>query len=126
MLGESGDVEIPEDIFRALEIRRALAKVQEAQDILSGLAASDEKPVEKLLLERADSFGARLTGTELEVMSKFIEGQSPETIAEGKGLSARTISNQIRSGGRKLGFRDRRELRGWAFAIGRLTPPAKD
>ena len=78
--------------------------------------------------DRADALGSRLTRTELEVTSKFIEGQSPETIAGERGLSERTISNQLRTGCHKLGFRDRRELKGWAAAISSFLPtqPPKD
>ena len=107
------------------EIRRAIAKIQEAQEILSGLIGSDDGSTEELLLDRADELGSRLTRTELEVMSKFVEGQSPETIAEEKGLSERTIGNQLRAGCHKLGFRDRREMKGWMSAVRqfRLTHP---
>ena len=110
------------------EVRRALAKVQEAQEILSGLIEPDESSIEELLLDRADELGSRLTRTELEVMSKFIEGQSTETIAEERGLSARTIGNQLRAGCHKLGFRDRREMKGWIAAVRqfRLTQPPED
>ena len=120
MLEESGDVDIRREVRRTREIRRALRKVQEAQEILAGLAASDEITVEDVLLDRADAFGASLTDTELEVMSRFVEGQAPETIAEERSLSERTVDNQLRSAGRKLGFRDRREMRGWSAAISRL------
>ena len=121
-LGESSDVDIQR------EIRRAMAKVQEAQEILSRLIVPDENSIEELLRNRADALGNKLTKTELEVMSKFIEGQSPKTIAEEKGLSERTISNQLRTGCHKLGFRGRRELKGWGTAVSNflLTQPPND
>ena len=121
-LRESSDVDIQR------EVRRALAKVQEAQEILSGLIEPDESSIEELLLDRADELGSKLTKTELEVMSKFIEGQSTETIAEERGLSARTIGNQLRAGCHKLGFKDRREMKGWIAAVRqfRLTQPPED
>ena len=121
-LGESSDVDIQR------EIRRAMAKVQEAQEILSRLIVPDENSIEELLRNRADALGNKLTKTELEVMSKFIEGQSPKTIAEEKGLSERTISNQLRTGCHKLGFGDRRELKGWGTAVSNflLTQPPND
>ncbi len=107
------------------EIRRAIAKVREAQEILSGLIGSAESSIEQLLLDRADELNSKLTKTELEVMSKFVEGQSPKTIAEEKGLSERTIGNQLRAGCHKLGFVHRRELKGWMAAVKqfRLTQP---
>ena len=121
-LGESSDVDIQR------EIRRAMAKVQEAQEILSRLIVPDENSIEELLRNRADALGNKLTKTELEVMSKFIEGQSPKTIAEEKGLSERTISNQLRTGCHKLGFGDRRELKGWGTTVSGfvLTQPPND
>jgi DNA-binding CsgD family transcriptional regulator len=80
------------------------------------------------LQDRAKALGGNLTRTELEVISKFIEGRSPETIAEERGLSERTISNQLRTGCHKLGFSDRRELKGWAIAVTGflLTQPTRD
>ena len=70
-----------------------------------------------LLRARAEALGNRLTDSELEVMAGFISGQSPESIAEERGLSERTISNQLRTGCHKLGFSDRRELKGWGTAV---------
>ena len=111
MFRESGDVD------NQREIRRALAKVREAAKILSGLIEPDEKSIEELLLDRADELGSRLTRTELEVLSKFVRGQSAEMIAEEKGLSERTVGNQLRAGCHKLGFGDRREMKGWMAAV---------
>ena len=91
------------------EIRRAIARVREAQEILSSLMVTQDDSIEDLLQDRADAQGSRLTRTELEVISIFIEGQSPETIAAERGLSERTISTQLRTGCHKLGFNDRRE-----------------
>ena len=110
------------------EIRRAIAKVREAQEILSSLMVSDDNSIEELLRDRADALGNKLTRTELEVISIFIEGRSPETIAVERGLSERTISNQLRTGCHKLGFSDRREMKGWAIAVSGflLTQPPRD
>ena len=110
------------------EIRRAIAKLRVAQEILSGLIAPHDKWMEELLQDRAAALGSRLTRTELEVMSKFIKGQTPEAIAEERGLSERTISNQLSTGSHKLGFGDRREMKGWGAAVNKLilTQPPKD
>ena len=110
------------------EIRRAIARMREAQEILSSLMVTQDNSIEDLLQDRAEAQGSRLTKTELEVTSRFIEGQSPESIAEERGLSERTISNQLRTGCHKLGFSDRRELKGWAAAVNRfiLTHPQRD
>ena len=113
-LGDSSGVDIQS------EIRRAIARVREAQEILSSLVAIDEDSIEELLQSRAEALGSKLTKTELEVMSLFLHGKSPETIAEERGLSERTISNQLRTGCHKLGFSDRRELKGWAMAVERF------
>ena len=75
---------------------------------------SAEVPVK---LRGRDADGNRLTRTELEVISRFIRGQSPEAIAEERGLSERTINNQLSTGCHKLGFGDRCELKGWGTAV---------
>ena len=103
------------------EIRRAMAKVRVAQEILSSLIVPHDNSIEDLLQDRAAALGNRLTRTELEVMSRFIKGQSSEAIAEERGLSERTISNQLGTGCHKLGFGDRRELKGWGAAVSRLV-----
>ena len=103
----SGRAEIQE------EIRRAISALRLAQEILTGLTGSEEDSMQALLRERASALGSRLTRAELDATSRFLEGGTPEDIALERGLSARTVSNQIRSGSRKLGFGDRRELSGW-------------
>ena len=110
------------------EIRRTIAKLREAQEILSGLMVSQDNSIEELLQDRANALGGNLTRTELEVISIFIEGRSTESIAADRGLSERTISNQLRTGCHKLGFSDRRELKGWAGAVSGflLTQPPRD
>ena len=110
------------------EIRRAISALQLAQEILSGLAGSDEDATRALLRERASALGSWLTRAEMDAVSRFLEGETPGEITAGRDLSARTVSNQIRSGCRKLGFSDRRELRGWwAAASGYiLTSPRRD
>ena len=107
------------------EIRRAIAKVRAAQEILSSLIVPHDNSMEEMLQDRAAALASRLTHTELEVMFKFLNGQSPEEIAEERGLSERTVSNQLSTGCRKLGFGDRRELKGWGTAVSRfiLTQP---
>lgn len=103
------------------EIRRAIAKVRVAQEILSGLIEPHDDSMEDLMQERAEALGSRLTRTELEVMSRFIRGESSEEIAKERGLSERTISNQLSTGCHKLGFSDRRELKGWGDAVSRFV-----
>ena len=98
------------------EIRRAISALRLAEEILSRLVVTGSDSTEALLRERAEALGNRLTPSELEVITEYLEGNSPEAIAEERGLSSRTISNQIRTGCHKLGFSDRRELRGWSAA----------
>ena len=100
------------------ELGRALAKLREAQEILSGLMEVQDDSVEGLLRARADALDVRLTRAESEAVTGYAKGQTPEEIAQRKGLSARTVGNQLRAGCQKLGFRDRRELKGWAMAAG--------
>lgn len=101
------------------EMRRAIAKLRATHEILASLTVShdDSDSIEELLQDRADELGAKLTRTELEVIAMFIEGHSTEAIAEERGISARTIGNQLRTGCHKLGFNDRRELIGWCAAV---------
>lgn len=109
--------EVESDAETRREIRRAIAKIRVAHEILVGLGLTSDDSVPDLLRSRAEALGNRLTDTELEVMAGFISGQSPESIAEERGLSGRTISNQLRTGCHKLGFSDRRELKGWGTAV---------
>ena len=53
-----------------------------------------------------------LTQAELDVMSQVVGGRSPGSIAEGRGLTEKTISSQPRIGCHRLGFRNRREVKG--------------
>lgn len=94
-------------------IRQAMATLRLAQEILAGLVVSCDSSIKDMLSDRAEAHGSQLTEAELEVMSRFIAGRSADEIAEERGLSERTISNQLRSGCHKLGFSDRRELKGW-------------
>ena len=110
------------------EIRRAIAKVREAHEILSSVMISQDNSIQELLQDRANALGGNLTRTELEVISIFIEGRSTESIAADRGLSERTISNQLRTGCHKLGFSDRREMKGWGTAVNWfiINQPPKD
>ena len=73
------------------EISRAMARIRVAHEILARLVESDDDSIRELLSSRAESLGTRLTET--------------------------TIGNQLRTGYRKLGFSDRRELKGWGTAV---------
>ena len=110
------------------EIRRAVARIRIAHEILARLVESDDDSIRELLRSRAESLGARLTETELEVISQFVGGRSPASIAEDRGLAEKTVSNQLRTGYQKLGFSDRRELKGWGTAVSGfiVANPPKD
>ncbi len=112
-----GELEGVVGVSAQREICRALAKIRVAQEILAGLGAVSDETITDLIRSRAEALGNRITDTELEVMTEYIDGQSPESIAEERGLSTRTISNQLRTGSQKLGFKDRRELKGWGTAV---------
>ena len=110
------------------EIRRAVARIRIAHEILARLVESDDDSIRELLSSRAESLGTRLTETELEVISQFVGGRSPASIAEDRGLAEKTVSNQLRTGYQKLGFSDRRELKGWGTAVSGfiLSEPSED
>ena len=99
------------------EISRAMARIRVAHEILARLIETDDGSIREILRGRAESLGVQLTVSELEVMSKFVGGESPGSIGQERGLTSKTISNQIRSGYQKLGFTDRRELKGWGVAV---------
>ena len=112
-----GDCGIPTHFDIQQELHRAIATLQLAQEILARLTESHGTSIRLLLKARAEALGNRLTETELAVVTGFIKGQSPEAIAGRRGLSERTISSQLRTGCHKLGFTDRRELKGWGAAV---------
>ncbi len=119
-------LEEPDGVDIQKEIRRAIAKLRVAQEILAQLSSSDDDSLEEILQSRADALGNRLTRAELEVMVGFIRGLSAKQIAKRRELSERTISNQLRTGCHKLGFTDRRELKGWATAVSGTSLPDPD
>ena len=127
-VGPHGGYGISKDLDIQKELHRAIATLQLAQEILARLTVSQDSSIRLVLRARAEALGNRLTETELEVITGFIEGQSPETIAGRRGLSERTISNQLRTGCHKLGFSDRRELKGWGSAVSGflVTRPPRD
>ncbi len=105
-----------------------MARIRAAHEILAKLTVTQDDSIRELLRGRAESLGTRLTEAELEVMSRFVVGQSPDSIAEERQLTERTISNQLRTGFHKLGFSDRRELKGWGTAVSGfiLAEPPED
>ena len=107
-------MESKDSVEAQAEITRAIAALQLAREILSGLTQSNHSPSPGALLQRrAAALDVWLTGAEINVLTKFLEGMSPEMIAYERSLSTRTVANQIRSGCRKLGFTHRQELKGW-------------
>ena len=110
------------------EIRRAISALRLAHEILVRLNTAHDSSIQTLFFERAEALGNPLTRAELEVMTGFVDGRSPEAIAAERGLSARTVSNQIRTGCHKLGFSGRHELKGWGNAVNWfiLNQPPKD
>jgi DNA-binding CsgD family transcriptional regulator len=53
---------------------------------------------------------AKLTPAELDVVGRLIDGTTTRDIALGRGVSERTISNQLTSAYAKLGICSRHEL----------------
>jgi two-component system response regulator DevR len=54
--------------------------------------------------------GPRLSGAEREVLREVARGLSNRAIASNRGVSERTIANQLASASRKLGVSGRSEL----------------
>ena len=112
------------DASKTIKVRVTLTHDAGNQESLNSAAT------EAVVLGSCSSAARMRTTTraELDTVSRFLEGETPAEIAGGRDLSARTVSNQIRSGCRRLGFSDRREIRGWwAAASGYiLTGPRRD
>ena len=70
-------------------------------------------PLSALLKNRAERLGSRLTDAETVVLTRYAEGETVGSIAESRGITKRTVENQLSAATRKLGFSDRRELRGY-------------
>ena len=99
------------------ELPRAISHLQLAQEILFRLVESNADLLQTLVQQRALALGSHLTEAQLAVVVKFLDGEPLDAIAEERGLSVRTVTNQIRTGCNKLGFKDRRELKGWSVAV---------
>ena len=81
--------------------------------LLNVLGDGEPVPIADLLASRADRFRDSLTDAETEVLTRYAEGESAADIAESRGVSKRTVHNQITAGVRKLRFENRRELTGY-------------
>ncbi len=57
-----------------------------------------------------DFTGAGLTKAELEVVRLVADGHSSQAIADQRGVSVRTIANQLAAAYKKLGIQQRSEL----------------
>lgn len=98
------------------EVRRAVLAIQLGHELLARLVDCDGEGLQSVLKERAKSRDTSLTMRELDVVCGFLEGRSTKSLAQERGLKEKTIGNQIRAVCRKLGFADRRELKGWSGA----------
>ena len=102
------------DPGRDEEIKKAAGMIKSGLNILLSVFGDGESvPIEDLFASRAERFSERLTESETEVLTRYAEGESAADIAESRGVSKRTVHNQITAGVRKLGFENRRELTGY-------------
>ena len=115
-MGDAGDS------GRDEEIRKAIGMIRSGLDILlSHFDDGEPIPIAELLANRAERRGSRLTDAETEVLTRYAEGETVEMIAESRGVSTRTIDNQIAAAVQKLGFGDRRELVGYLEGVREAT-----
>lgn len=106
------------DPARDEDIRKAIGMIRSGLDILlSHFDDGEPIPIADLLASRAERFGGRLTDAETEVLTRYAEGETAAGIAESRGVSRRTIDNQIATAVQKLGFSDRRELTGYLEGV---------
>ena len=113
-------VETSNDPKRDEEIREAIGMIQSGLEILLKRLGEGGAPIPlaALIESRAERFGGRLTDAELEVLTRYAEGETVDSIAESRRISKRTVHNQLGAATRKLGFADRRELTGYLKGAG--------
>lgn len=104
------------------DVRRAVRMIGSGLDILlSRFDAGEPIPIAELLAARAERFGGSLTDAEAVVLTRFAEGEEVDGIAEFRGVKKRTIQNQLSAAVQKLGFRDRRELKGYLEGVREMS-----
>ena len=110
------------DSARDEDVKRAVRMIGSGLDILlSRFDYGEPIPVAELLAARAERFGGSLTDAEAVVLTRFAEGEEVDGIAEFRGVKRRTIENQLSTAVQKLGFRDRRELKGYLEGVRETT-----
>lgn len=80
------------------------------------LAAAGHRPV-----ERVRELPGGLTERELQVLTILIRGESNQEIADGLGISARTVGHHVQHVYQKVGVRTRAAATMWAFENGLVT-----
>ena len=106
------------DRERDEEIRKAVGMIRAGLDILlSRFDDGEPIPVSDLLAARAERFGGSLTDAEAAVLTRYAEGETVEAIAESRRVRKRTVENQLSTAIQKLGFSDRRELKGYLEGV---------
>lgn len=85
--------------------------------LLSRFDGGEPIPVSDLLAARAERFGGSLTDAETAVLTRYAEGETVESIAESRRVRKRTVENQLSTAIQKLGFSDRRELKGYLEGV---------
>jgi DNA-binding NarL/FixJ family response regulator len=65
--------------------------------------------------KRPRKLPAGLTPRELEVLLALVRGQSNQTIADGLGISAKTVGHHVQHVYEKAGVRSRAAATVWAF-----------
>ena len=102
------------DPRRDEEVKKAAGMIKSGLDILLSVFGDGEPvPIEDMFARRAERFGDSLTESEMEVLTRYAQGESAADIAESRGVRKRTVHNQITAGVRKLRFENRRELVGY-------------
>jgi DNA-binding NarL/FixJ family response regulator len=87
----------------------------EAVDLVLGAAGHRPK-------QHARELPAGLTKRELEVLRVLVRGQSNQAIAEGLGISARTVGHHVQHVYQKAGVRSRAAATVWAFEHDLILP----
>jgi two-component system nitrate/nitrite response regulator NarL len=107
----SGETVLPSEFTRALCQRKNMAPVGEASANGAGNGA--------IVVEEPARFGVtemrKLSGREMAIMSRLLEGDSNKSIARRIGLAEATVKTHVKAILRKIGVKNRTQAALWAL-----------
>jgi DNA-binding CsgD family transcriptional regulator len=101
--------------------RRPLVAPSMPPDFRAAELSADGRPFLVMSYELPRwEFPVALTPAERQVLLRVLDGETHEEVATARGISSRTVANQIASAFKKIGVRSRMEL---AAVLERGAPP---